>query len=270
MRQFLTKYCFVLQLGVQNTLVYRTNFFLRAIFNLLPLLAIIALWRTIYPGNQANIAGYTLAQMVAYYLLVTVIDALTAVTEDEAQIASDIKDGQISQFLVRPMEYLSYRLCLFVAGRFVSTIASATPVIVFLLVQRDYFLWPPNAIAFAAFAVSLVFSALIQFFLSFALATLAFWVLEISSFIFLLLAAQRLAGGQLFPIDLLPTPLSAALLFTPFPYQTFFPASIYLGRVSGLDLAHGLIVQFCWVLGTGLLARICLKRGLRTYTAFGG
>src|SRR6185295_16509166 len=99
MRQFFAKYSFVWQLGVQNTLVYRTNFFLRAIFNLVPLLAIITLWRTIYAGKEAGIAGYTLAQMVSYYLLVTIIDALTSVTEDDWQIASDIKEGHISQFV---------------------------------------------------------------------------------------------------------------------------------------------------------------------------
>src|SRR5262245_30049197 len=124
MGPLLAKYRYVWQLGVQNMLVYRTNFFLRAIFNLIPLLAIILLWRTIYAGKDANIAGYTLPQMVSYYLLVTLLDALTSVTEDDWQIAADIKDGHISQFLLRPMDYLSYRLCLFLSGRLVFTLAS--------------------------------------------------------------------------------------------------------------------------------------------------
>jgi ABC-2 type transport system permease protein len=270
MRERFVKYRFIWQLGVQNALVYRTNFLLRAIFNLIPLLAIITLWRAIYGGKDASIAGYTLPQMVSYYLLVTVIDALTSVTEDDWQIAADIKEGHISQFLIRPMEYLGYRLCLFLSGRLVFTVASAAPVVVFLVMQQDYFLWPPGLGAFFCFALSLLFSALIQFFLSFALATLAFWVLEISSFVFVLLAAQRLLGGQMFPIDVLPTPLAHALLFTPFPCQTFFPASIYLGRLSGQALAAGLFVQFVWMIAAWLLARFCWTRGLRTYTAFGG
>ena len=55
--------------------------------------------------------------MISYYLLVAVVDALTAVNEDDWQIAADIKDGNISQFLLKPIDYLWYRLCLFFSGR---------------------------------------------------------------------------------------------------------------------------------------------------------
>ena len=55
--------------------------------------------------------------MISYYLVVTIVDMLTAVNEDDWQIAADIKDGNISQFLVKPIDYLTYRLCLFGAGR---------------------------------------------------------------------------------------------------------------------------------------------------------
>ena len=62
-------------------------------------------------------AGYSLAGMISYYLLVTIVDTLTAVNEDDWQIAADIKDGNISQFLLKPINYLAYRLCLFFPGR---------------------------------------------------------------------------------------------------------------------------------------------------------
>ena len=75
----MSKYWHVVSLGIQSMLVYRANFFFRAVFNLIPLLAIIALWRTIYQDSANAISGYTLAQMVSYYLLVTVSDSLTSV-----------------------------------------------------------------------------------------------------------------------------------------------------------------------------------------------
>src|SRR5437762_5587351 len=113
------KYWHVINIGIQNTLVYRVNFLFRAVFGLIPLMATIFLWRTIYAGKASGdaVAGYTLAQMTSYYLLVTIVDALTAVNEDDWQIAADIKDGNISQFLLKPIDYLAYRLCLFGTGR---------------------------------------------------------------------------------------------------------------------------------------------------------
>ena len=96
------KYWHVINIGIQNTLVYRVNFLFRAAFALIPLAAVLFLWRAIYAGKEGGgeVAGYTLAQMTSYYLLVTIVDALTAVNEDDWQIAADIKDGNISQFLL--------------------------------------------------------------------------------------------------------------------------------------------------------------------------
>ncbi len=54
------KYFHVMRVGFQNTLVYRVNFLLRAGFGLIPLLATIYLWRTVYRGQGAEMAGYSL------------------------------------------------------------------------------------------------------------------------------------------------------------------------------------------------------------------
>ncbi len=72
------KYWHVINIGIQNTLVYRMNFIFRSVFGLIPLFATISLWRAIYAGKEGDVAGYTLAQMTSYYLIVTVVDAKDA------------------------------------------------------------------------------------------------------------------------------------------------------------------------------------------------
>jgi len=266
------KYWHVINIGIQNTLVYRVNFLFRAVFGLIPLMATIFLWRAIYAGQPAGgeVAGYTLAQMTSYYLLVTIVDALTAVNEDDWQIAADIKDGNISQFLLKPIDYLVYRLCLFGTGRLIYTVVAVVPVTLFILLQRKYFVLPPDWGTFGWFLVSVVMTALLQFFMSYTMALLAFWVLEVSTFIFILFAFEYIAGGHLFPLDILPPALAQALQFTPFPYQMFFPVSIYLGQTTGMALWQGLCVQAFWVAATYSLARFAWSRGIRKYAAVGG
>jgi len=264
------KYWHVISVGIQNTLVYRMNFLFRSAFSLIPLFATISLWRAVYGEKVKELAGYTLAEMISYYLVLTVVDSLTAVTEDDWQIASDIKDGNISQFLLKPIDYLSYRLCLYTAGRLVFTICAFVPVTLFILGQREYFRLPPDVTTFLWFGLSLIFTALLQFFISYTMALLAFWVLEVSTFIFILFAFEYIAGGHLFPIDILPPVVQKVLLLTPFPYQLFFPVNIYLGRVSGDALYGGLLIQFGWVIATYALARFVWSRGIRKYSAVGG
>ncbi|HXJ60276.1 MAG TPA: ABC-2 family transporter protein [Candidatus Dormibacteraeota bacterium] len=266
----MTKYLHVINVGIQNTLVYRTNFILRSAFGLVPLFATISLWRAVFSGKAGEISGYSLAQMTSYYLVVTIVDAFTAVAEDDWQIAADIKDGQISQFLLKPIDYLTYRLCLYGAGRLVFTVCALVPVGAFIVAQRQYFVLPSDLWTLGWFGLSLVFTGLLQFFISYTMALLAFWVMEVSTFIFIVFAFEYIAGGHLFPLDILPPAAFRALQFTPFPYQMFFPVNVYLGRVSGPELYQGLVVQAGWVIACYLLARFVWHRGIRKYSAVGG
>jgi ABC-2 type transport system permease protein len=268
----MSKYWHAINIGIQNTLVYRANFLFRSAFGLIPLMATIYLWRAVYASKSGDndVAGYTLAGMTSYYVLVTVVDMLTAVTDDDWQIAGDIRDGNINHFLLKPIDYLAYRLCLFAANRLIYTVVALIPVSLFVLAQAQYLVWPASGSAFAIFMVSIVLTALLQFLMSFTMALLAFWVLEVSTFIFILFAFEYIAGGHLFPLDILPPWLSHALNYTPFPYQLFFPVSVYLGRVTGPELWRGIIIQSFWVIAFYLAARVMWARGIRKYTAFGG
>jgi ABC-2 type transport system permease protein len=268
------KYWHVLNIGIQNTLVYRVNFLFRAAFGLVPLAAMIMLWQTIYEeqstAKPAAIGAYDLAHMVSYYLLVTIVNALTAVTEDDWQIAADIKDGNISQFLLKPVDYLWYRLCLFLAGRLIYTVVAAVPVVLFVLWYRQYLVVLPDTATLGVFLVSLILTALLNFLTSFTMALLAFWVLEVATFIFIMFAFEYLAGGHLFPLDILPPAILQVLQFTPFPYMLYFPVGVCLGKIQGQALYQGLAVQAAWVAFAYFMARLVWRRGVRKYSAVGG
>jgi len=266
------KYWHVINVGIQNNLTYRFNFLARAVLGLIPLIAMLYVWRTIYAdkGASGTVGSYSLAQMISYYLLITVVDALTAVNEDDWQIATDIKDGNISQFLLKPIDYLWYRLCLFLSGRLAYLAVAATPLAVFIICLSRYFVLPPTWFVFGAFLLSTVLTAMLQFFMSYAMAMLAFWVLEVSTFIFILYAFEYIASGHLFPLDILPRGLEQLLMYTPFPYQPYFPVSIYMGKTTGTDLLVGLLVQALWVLAAYGAARLAWRRGIKHYSAVGG
>lgn len=273
----MSKYWHAFTVGLQNNLTYRFNFLARTLFGLIPLTAMLLLWRTIYAGKggDATVSTYTLAQMISYYLLVTIVDALTAVNEDDWQIATDIKDGNISQFLLKPVDYLWFRLCLFLSGRVTYLMVAFIPLTLFILYLHNYFVLPPNWPTFGLFIISLGLTALLQFFLSYMMAMLAFWVLEVSTFIFILYAFEYIASGHLFPLDILPPAIERVLYFTPFPYQLYFPVSIYMGKAASVELlpglvVHGLVIQATWVVLAYFCARFAWARGIKRYAAAGG
>lgn len=270
------KYWHVIGIGVQNNLTYRFNFLARTLFGFIPLTAMLLLWRNIYAGNEARgagdtIASFTLMEMTTYYLIVTIVDALTAVNEDDWQIAADIKDGNISQFLLKPVDYLWFRFCLFLSGRATYLTVAFIPITLVVLYLHKYFLLPPDLGTFSFFLFSVFLTALLQFFLSYTMAMLAFWLMEISTFVFILYAFEYIASGHMFPLDVLPETVRQILVnFTPFPYQLYLPVGIYLGKISGSELVFGLVMQTAWVAIAYMLARFAWYRGIKKYAAAGG
>ncbi|HEY6167629.1 MAG TPA: ABC-2 family transporter protein, partial [Verrucomicrobiae bacterium] len=182
-RRALKKYLHVVNIGIQNQLVYRVNYLARVLFGFVPLMATIFLWRAVYASKDtgSDVGGYSLAAMTSYYVLVTIVDSLTAVSEDDWLIAADIKDGNISQFLLKPIDYLTYRLSLFCAGRLIYTGVALLPVAGFVFYLREFFVLPADAATLGWFAVSVVLAALLTFLISYTMALLAFWVTEVAT-----------------------------------------------------------------------------------------
>jgi ABC-2 type transport system permease protein len=135
---------------------------------------------------------------------------------------------------------------------------------------RADFTWPADAGTAGLFLLSVLMAGVIQFFLAYTLALLAFWVLDVSTFIFIQFAFEYLASGHLFPLDLLPAWLAQMLKLTPYPYLCWFPVSVYHGRVTGPELWTGLAIQAAWVVAGYALARHVWARGIRKYSAVGG
>jgi ABC-2 type transport system permease protein len=264
------KYWKVFDIGLQNTFVYRWNFLLRALFGIVPLVGTVFIWRAIFEARGAPIAGYEYATMIFYFLLTILVDNLVTPTEDEWQIAADIRDGRISSFLIKPINYLGYRLTLYASYRLLYTVVTIVPVGCVLWWFRDYLHWPDLSVTWPAFALSVAMAGLLQFFVAYALAMLAFWILEISTVVFILYSFEYFLSGQIFPLDIMPAWLHGFVRWSPFTYELFFPVQIYMERVHGAELWRGLATQAGWVMVMWLVATAMWRRGVSRYQAVGG
>src|SRR5256885_13019421 len=144
------------------------------------------------------------------------------------------------------------------------------PIALILFYFRDYLSLPGNvATYFCAFA-SLLMAALIQFFITYTIALAAFWILEISTIVFIIYSFEYFLGGQMFPVDIMPAGIQATMKWLPFYYELFCPIAIFMERLRGADMMQALAIQFGWVLFMWAAARFMWKRGLGHYQAVGG
>src|SRR5205807_387364 len=132
----------LIPLGLQNTFVYRWNYFLRALFGLIPLAGTVFLWRAIFKERGGGLHGYDYGSMIYYYLLALLVSNLVTPTEDEWQIAADIREGQINSFLTKPLSYLGYRFSIFLSGRLVYTAVTLPPIVLIFIYFRHYIALP--------------------------------------------------------------------------------------------------------------------------------
>jgi ABC-2 type transport system permease protein len=264
------KYLKVFGIGLQNTFVYRWNFFLRALFGLFPLIGTIFIWRAIFEAKGGGINNFDYASVVFYFLLVLALDSLITPADDEWQVAADIREGQLNAFLVKPMNYLLYRLSLFASNRLLYTVVTLPVLVVVFLAFHTYIAWPSSWETWACTTVSVILAAMLQFLISYSVALLAFWMLEISTVVFIIYSFEYFLSGHMFPISFMPEGIQGILRLLPFPYELYFPISIFMEQVRGRELWNGMLIQTCWVLLIYLGATALWRGGLRKYQAVGG
>jgi ABC-2 type transport system permease protein len=110
----------------------------------------------------------------------------------------------------------------------------------------------------------------IQFLLCYSLAMIAFWVLEISTIIFILYSFEYFLSGHVFPLDIMPAWLQGFIKWSPFTYELFFPVQVCMERIKGAALVQGLMIQAGWFLVAYAVARLLWHRGVQRYQAVGG
>lgn len=260
----------VLNIGVQNTFVYRWNFLLRTIFGIVPLIGMLFLWRAITESGGGQVGGYEYREMIFYFMLIVFLDNLISPTEDDWQIAADIRDGRLSALLLKPLNYLFYRAALYASYRitYIATIALPLGLLIFFL--REYLRLPEDAMTWVFLGISTAMAAGIQFLLGYCLGLCAFWVLEVSTLILIVYSFEYFLSGMIFPLDILPDWLRSFVKWSPFTYELFFPVQIAMERVKGPALWEGLAIQAGWLVVCYLMAQFVWRIGIRKYQAVGG
>ena len=144
------------------------------------------------------------------------------------------------------------------------------PIIVIFYYFREYLVFPSNVLTYVCAFLSLVMAAFMQFFITYSLAMMAFWILEITTIVFIVYSFEYFLGGQMFPIDIMPAGIQAVMKWLPFYYELFCPIAIFMERLRGAEIGQALAIQTGWLVITWSAARFMWKRGLGHYQAVGG
>jgi len=267
----------VLRIALEERLVYRGDFALGTVMRFLPIITQIFLWWAVFEsagdGNRSSgrIAGYGFENVVAYYLLTMISRAFSSMPGLASGIALQIRNGEIKKFLVQPVDMVGFLLLNRVAHKVAYYSVATVPFAFLFYFCRGYFVdgWP-DAITMAAFVLSLIMGFLLGYFLEVTIGLIGFWFLEVSSLLFVYMLMSFFLSGHMFPLDMLPQPWNQLVELMPLKYLAYFPSAVFLGKVSGAELARGLMIEAAWLLFFIVFSRLMFRFGVKRYSGFGG
>ncbi|WP_425397735.1 ABC transporter permease [Aeoliella sp.] len=267
----------ILRICIEERLVYRGDFMLGTLMRFMPIITQIFLWTAVYAAASVKElpGGFSRKDVIAYYLLTMVGRAFSSMPGLASGIARQIREGEIKKFLIQPIDLIGFLLLARIAHKLVYYAVAIIPFALVFYLCRDFFTagWPPAPVL-AAFVMSLIMAFLLGFFLEAAIGMIGFWFLEVSSLLFVYMLFNFFFSGHMFPLtfltEFLPGWLQPVAHYQPLQYLAYFPAAVFLGKITGPELINGLIVQAIWVIVFIIICRVAMQRGFNRYSGYGG
>src|SRR3989338_2949065 len=258
------KYLTTFQLALSREMMYRANFVFgrfRALVIYFSLLFVFQLF-----GQQSHL--YSQDELSTYIILAGSMYMVFFVYSMDL-IAHEIVDGDLINYLLRPINYLTYWFCRIAAMRVLNVIAAIAGLAIVALATHASFIFQTNIFALAQFIILLAGALSIITLIDFIAGSLSFWTYRSHGPRWLAVIGIQFLSGAYSPLDLFPQWLQQVYAATPFPSIVFVPITAYLGRMNGRGFVAALLVQAVWIGVLGIITAVLWKKGIRSYEAVG-
>jgi ABC-2 type transport system permease protein len=252
-------------LNFQNVFEYRSRSFVWFVIGLIGPLVMILFW---YAASNSN-SDLQFSTIASYYLLLIPI-SITLTSHVEEKVSNeDIKDGELTHYLMRPFSYywfnyfeeVPYRLLQGFYGIVIVGILLYFFPYLLTIKQNPFSLLLAICIFILGYALSFTFKMIV--------GLVTFWVTDIGGFIQFEDMLFFIFAGYMMPLYLLPTQMQHIAQFLPFAYMIYYPVQAVQGALSVDQLFWTMFLQVCWLLGLVYIYSVLWHNGLKKFTATG-
>lgn len=262
----LDKYSSLFRINLIHQFAYFTDFLVRTVFLVLILFIFTQLWEVTFAGTgETFIEGFSLKSLL-WYLVVTesIILAMPRLVD---KVEKEVKNGDIAYFLNRPLSYVAYHYCGFLAegllrivvnlligGLLISLIYGGTE----LSIERL-----PGLIILMASALTLHFAIVM------GICLCSFWVEEVQGYELVYTRMVMILGGMMVPLEIFPGWLQSIAGMLPFPYILYAPAKYAVGVGDSVFLEI-LMGQWLWIGAFTVVTALVFRWGVSKVHVNGG
>ncbi len=264
------KYWQIFKISFQQEFAYRLNFVLWRVRNVFQILLTFFLWSTVFSDPQTVLFGYDRPKILTYVFGIMIVKALV-LSARAMDVAGDVAQGFLSNYLLKPMSYFRYWLTRDISSKALNLIFAVGEFSLLFIILKPPFYFQRDIYTILTFGICILIAMFIYFFLLFIVSSVPFWAPELgwgSHFLVTVVVIEALSGS-LFPINILPVFWQQVVMSTPFPYLIYFPVQVYLGNVTGMELVRGVLIGGGWMVVLGFVMNAVWQKGLKAYESIG-
>jgi ABC-2 type transport system permease protein len=263
---FLKRNLACIRLGIASRIAYPFDFVMAVL--VLPICVFLveaAFWiGLIEASGSPQLGGFPTSYYLGYFLwLILQLGSLN--WRFERIMIAEINSGAVNALLLRPSSFYEYHLGQLLGQKFITALVM-TPVVIVIARVWDLPLHEERLIPALLMGFCYV---IVLFSLHFTVAAMAFFFDNVYSLNNSKNMIIWFLTGELFPLDLLPSPLREWVIALPFSCGIYLPAAYLSGRISTDIFLQGFLSLAVGSVVFGLLARFIWQKGLRTYGGTG-
>ncbi|MNW36481.1 hypothetical protein D3C74_134940 [compost metagenome] len=255
--------------AIQSNTTYRFHTLITSFNQTLNLLVQISLWAALYKGTDlfSRDTDINLHQMITYAILSAII-SITVSNGNIWIVSNKVSTGEIAINLIKPIGLFRATLFEQLGSKIYSVLFEVTPILLIGILVFQIKI--PSGIYMIIFFLSLVLSYLVYFLITFLLGLMSFWYVRVFHLDFVLNQAIRFFSGSWIPLWFFPETLYQFSMLLPFELVYFSPISIFLGKISLLDIPALFYKYFIYIVLLGLLNVVVWRFGIKRLVIQGG
>lgn len=246
--------------------IYKSNFYLFTLNRIVEVIVYIFVWQAIY-NQTGNAGGFTISQMVTYYILVISFSSIATwgINED---MAHSIRNGQINKELLNPISYFKYYF-----GMNLGELGFATVIglAVFIICSIFWELTLPTSIINFILCIFIILLGIpITFFIQMIVGTVGFYTNSIWGMQILRKATIQIFSGIIAPITLFPVWFQELSKWLPFKELIYTPVNVWLGNIAINEIFFIIFKQIIWGCILYFIAKCFFNHAIKNITINGG
>ena len=245
---------------------YRLDHWMGILNTLIRLVIYIEIYKALYGGREA-VDGITLSMVATNFILSLGLESFFVV--NDFYLANRIYNGSIATEMLLPVSFhgrmLADNLGVALFKLIFHFVPTMTVAVIFIGIER-----PAGAGAFGLFVLSALSGYGVLWSISFMFQMFSFWLINVWAIMTIKNVFINVLSGSMIPLWFMPEIMKKIIAFTPFESIYFTPVQIYLGKLSGGEIAAGFIKQFIWIVVLLICGFLLWNKGKKKLVVQGG